>query len=218
MWFCWKYFLGLWLGFFSFLYSYPCILRFGILIVSQNSLLFWARSFLDLTFSLTEISTSSIVSSLLSSILYILLVMVVSEVSVWVCTFFFVSRFHSLLSLFPILGLEDFVHFLPLFIVFSQIYLRDLFISCLRICIIFIKVMLKSFLLWFSDVGIFRSAVLGLLDSIVDTLSQLLLIVSSQWHLGICVLDNCNYRWRYLILFLLGRCFFPFISVSLSDS
>lgn len=57
--------------------SLPIILRFGIFIV-PDSFGFYAKSFLDFTFSLAEVSISSIVSSMpkiLSSFSCILLVL-----------------------------------------------------------------------------------------------------------------------------------------------
>jgi hypothetical protein len=86
---CWspthKCLLCLSLGFFSF--STPIILRFGVFIVSHISWIFYTRSSLDLSFSLTALSISFIVSSTpktFSSVSCILLVRLASEFSVQV--------------------------------------------------------------------------------------------------------------------------------------
>ena len=65
----------------SLLSSVPIILRFGLLIVSWISWMFWVRSFWNFAFSLTIKSMFSMVSSapeILSSISFILLVMLAS--------------------------------------------------------------------------------------------------------------------------------------------
>ena len=46
----------------------PIIVRLGLLMVSQISWMFCVRNFLDLTFSLTDVSISSIVSSMPESL------------------------------------------------------------------------------------------------------------------------------------------------------
>jgi hypothetical protein len=61
--------------------SIPIILRFGLLIVSWISWIFWVRNFLDFAFSLTVVSIFSMVSSepeILSFISCILSVMLAS--------------------------------------------------------------------------------------------------------------------------------------------
>ena len=65
----------------SSLLSLPVVLRFGLLIASWISWMFWVRNFLLFAFSLTVVSMFSIVSSapeILSSISCIQLVMLVS--------------------------------------------------------------------------------------------------------------------------------------------
>jgi len=78
----------------SSLSSIPVIFRFGLFIVPHISWMLCARVFfLDLTFSLTKVSISSIISSMpdiLLSIFCILFVRLASEVPE-----FFISRFPS---------------------------------------------------------------------------------------------------------------------------
>jgi hypothetical protein len=65
-------------------FSIPIILGFGVFIVCHISGMFCARIVLDLIFSLTEVSMSSLVSSMpeiISSISYILLVRLASNIS-----------------------------------------------------------------------------------------------------------------------------------------
>ena len=101
--------------------------------------MFYVRNFLDLTFSLVDISIYSTVSSMpeiLSSISYILLVMLASVVSV-LFTRFFISRISSV-CVFFIASITTFRFYTVLFnsftclIVFSFISLRDLFVSSLK--------------------------------------------------------------------------------------
>jgi hypothetical protein len=130
----------------------PIILRFGLFKLSHISCIFFSiRNYLDLIFSLTDVSISFITSSMpetLSSISCILLVMLATVVPLNLprfsisrilpdCVFFIAS--------ISISGLEQFYAFpLPGLIVFSCTSLRDLFISSLKVSIIFIRLDLRS--------------------------------------------------------------------------
>ena len=56
----------------SLLSSMPIIFKFGLLIVSWISLMFWVKRFLHFAFSLTVVSMVSSAPEILSSISYIL--------------------------------------------------------------------------------------------------------------------------------------------------
>lgn len=56
------------LGAGTFYLLIPIILRFGLFTISQISWMFCVRKFLDLTFSLTDVSISSIASSIPESL------------------------------------------------------------------------------------------------------------------------------------------------------
>jgi len=110
----------------------PIILRFGLLIMSWISRMFWTRSFLHFTLSLTVVSMFPMVSSaseIHSSISYILFVMLISTAH---CLFlrFSISSVVSLWAFFTvsISSFNSFTHFL----VFSCNSFRDICVSFLK--------------------------------------------------------------------------------------
>ena len=93
--------------------------------------------------------------------------------------------------------------------VFSWIYLRDLFISYLRISIMFIGLILRVLFFCASDMFKYSGlSVVGELGSSGEILSWLLLIVSLCWSLG-RVWDDYGYRCLFLGLSWFGGCFVP---------
>lgn len=144
----------------SSLHSAPTVLGFGLFMDSQIAWMFCVRKFLDLIFSLTDVSISSTMSSMPEILTYlpgIQFVRLASVVPVPIPKLLlpeFLRFMFSLLLLFLFSGFEHFhplsstvylfldffkrfIDFLQLF-VFSWISLIDLLTSSLRTAIIFI--------------------------------------------------------------------------------
>ena len=140
----------------------PIFLRFGLFMVFQISWMFCVKTFLELKFSLTNVSVAYIISSMpkiLSSISCILSVMLVSLVPVLfprLSTFRIPSVCVSLLTLFSFSSFEQF-YFLHLFLCIPWIGFFNEFIHFLYKHIYNRKIGFKILFLCFNCVGISRA-------------------------------------------------------------